>query len=59
MQIQQMHKRSIETNGLRDSVIVSTEELDKSTKYASMVIDILCSFSYIKCCKVFKPLSMK
>ena len=41
MQIQQMHKRSIETNGLRDSVIVSTEELDKSTKYAAVVIDIL------------------
>ena len=41
MQIQQMHKRSIETNGLRDSVIVGTEELDKSTKYAATVIDIL------------------
>ena len=33
MQIQQMHKkRSIKTNGLRDSVIVGTKELDKSTK---------------------------
>ena len=41
MQIQQMYKRSIKTNGLRDSVIVSTEELDKSTKYAAVVIDIL------------------
>ena len=59
MQIQQVHKRSIKTNGLRDSVIVGTKELDKSTKYAEMVIDILCSFSYIKCYKVFKPLSMK
>ena len=60
MQIQQMHKkRSIKTNGLRDSVIVSTKELDKSTKYEELVIDILCSFSYIKCCKVFKPLFMK
>ena len=57
MQIQQMHKkRSIKTNGLRDSVIVGTKELDKSTKYAEMVIDILCSFSYINCYKVFKPL---
>ena len=42
IQIQLMHKkRSIKTNGLRDSVIVSTEELDKSTKYAAVVIDIL------------------
>ena len=58
MQIQQMHKRSIKTNGLRDSVIVGTRELDKSTKYAAMVIDILLSFS-LNCYKVFKPLSMK
>ena len=41
MQIQQMHKRSIKTTGLRDSVVVGTEELDKSTKYAATVIDIL------------------
>ena len=59
MQIQQMHKRSIKTNGLRDSVIVGTRELDKSTKYAAIVIDILLSFSYLNCYKVFKPLSMK
>ena len=32
MQIQQMIKRTIKTNGLRDSVIVGTKELDKSTK---------------------------
>ena len=57
--IQQMIKRTIKTTGLRNSVIVGTKELDKSTKYAEMVIDILCSFSYIKCYKVFKPLSMK
>ena len=44
--IQQMIKRTIKTTGLRNSVIVDTEELDKSTKYAAMVIDILCSFSY-------------
>ena len=57
MQIQQMHKkRSIKTNGLRDSVIVDTEELDKSTKYAAIVIDILLSFSYLNYYKVFKPL---
>ena len=54
--IQQMIKRTIKTTGLRNSVIVGTKELDKSTKYASMVIDILCSFSYINCYKVFKPL---
>ena len=54
-----MIKRTIKTTGLRNSVIVGTKELDKSTKYAEMVIDILCSFSYIKCYKVFKPLSMK
>ena len=41
MQIQQMYERSIKTNGLRDSVIVGAKELDKSTKYAAVVIDIL------------------
>ena len=56
--IQQMIKRTIKTTGLRNSVIVGTKELDKSTKYASMVIDILCSISCINCYKVFKPLSM-
>ena len=39
--IQQMIKRTIKTTGLRNSVIVDTEELDKSTKYAAVVIDIL------------------
>ena len=54
--IQQMIKRTIKTTGLRNSVIVGTEELDKSTKYAAIVIDILLSFSYINYYKVFKPL---
>ena len=44
--IQQMIKRTIKTTGLRNSVIVDTKELDKSTKYEELVIDILCSFSY-------------
>ena len=41
-----MIKRTIKTTGLRNSVIVGTKELDKSTKYEELVIDILCSFSY-------------
>ena len=53
-----MIKRTIKTTGLRNSVIVGTEELDKSTKYAAIVIDIMLSFSYINYYKVFKPLSM-